>query len=204
MFDLDLQREIREANKPFLEQASERAEAEEEAAREPPSLSDLDDALPFVHMGELSRDALNRYRDSAGITDATASAAFFRRLRHLGLVQEDANGRTAPTGFGLSLFGQDPRTVLPQAGVLATIHFAGGREAVWDFDGLRCSRPRRPCNGCSTGRPIPSTAPVPDEWKLVRSSSRWFGRGWPTRSSTVTTPSAEPSARSSYRTTRSR
>ena len=141
MFDLDLQREIREANKPFLEQAWERAEAEVDAAREPPSLSDLEDALPSVHMDELSRDALNRYRDTAGITDATASAAFLRRLRHLGLVQEDAKGRTAPTGFGLLLFGQEPRTVLPQAGVLATIHCTDGREEVRDFDGPQVFAP---------------------------------------------------------------
>ena len=141
MFDLDLQREIREANKPFLEQASERAEAEEETAKEPPSLSDLEDAQPSVHMRELSPEALNRFRDSAGIMDTTASAAFSRRLLYLGLVQENVDGRTAPTGFGLLLFGQEPRTVLPQAGVLATIHFADGREEVRDFDGPQVFAP---------------------------------------------------------------
>ncbi len=45
------------------------------------------------------------------------------------------------TGFGLLLFGQEPRTVLPQAGVLATIHFADGGEEVRDFDGPQVFAP---------------------------------------------------------------
>ena len=63
MFDLDLQREIREANKPFLEQASERAEAEEEAAREPPFAFGPGRRAAVRSHGR----TLNRYRDTAGI-----------------------------------------------------------------------------------------------------------------------------------------
>ena len=144
MFDLDLQREIREANKPFLEQALERAEAEEEATlQEAPSLSDLERALPSVDIQDLSAEALDRYRDLAGIADATDSSAFGRRLLHLGLVGEDAVGRAVPSGFGLLLFGKEPRAVMPQTGVLATIHFADGREEVRDFDGPQVFAPEQ-------------------------------------------------------------
>ena len=144
MFDLDLQREIREANKPFLEQALERAEAEEEATlQEAPSLSDLERALPSVDIEDLSAEALDRYRVLAGIADATDSSAFGRRLLHLGLVGENPAGRAVPSGFGLLLFGKEPRAVMPQAGVLATIHFADGREEVRDFDGPQVFAPEQ-------------------------------------------------------------
>lgn len=142
MFDSDLQREITEANEPFLEQAFERAEAEEDAApREPPSLSDLENAIPSVDFRDLSPEALDRYRSTAGITDSTSSASFARRLGRLGLVRETGTGPRIPTGFGLLLFGEEPRTVMPQAGVLATIHFADGREEVRDFDGPQVFAP---------------------------------------------------------------
>ena len=44
-----------------------------------------------------------------------------------GFVVEE-NGRLIPTGFGVLLFGKEPRRVMPQAGILATIHFPDGSE----------------------------------------------------------------------------
>ena len=142
MFDLDLQREIREANKPFLEQALTRAQAEEELA-ETPSLSDLEDAIPSVDLGDLSSEALDRYRETANIDDPPESAAFLRRLLQLGLLEEGADGRAVPTGFGLLLFGREPRSSLPQAGLLATIQLEDGREEVRDFDGPQVFAPEQ-------------------------------------------------------------
>ena len=135
MFDLDLQGKIRSVNRLFLEQALQRAEGEETTKREVTTLSPLESALPSVETRDLSVDALERFRATAGIGDAIDSPAFVRRLLHLGLLQEDTARRLAPTGFGYLLFGHEPRTVMPQAGVLATIHFADGREEVRDFDG---------------------------------------------------------------------
>ena len=142
MFDLDLQREIREANKPFLEQALTRAQAEEELA-ETPSLSDLEDAIPSVNLRDLSSEALDRYRESANIDDPPESAAFLRRLLQLGLLEGGADGRAVPTGFGLLLFGREPRSSLPQAGLLATIQLEDGREEVRDFDGPQVFAPEQ-------------------------------------------------------------
>jgi ATP-dependent DNA helicase RecG len=45
------------------------------------------------------------------------------------------SGRLVPTGFGLLLFGREPRIVLPQAGLLGTIHYPDGTEETRDFDG---------------------------------------------------------------------
>ena len=144
MFDLDLQREIRKANSSFLDQALQRAEAEEEAAkREPTTLSTLERAVPMVDTFDLSADALDRYRATAGIREPIDSPAFLRRLLQLGLLQDRPDGAFVPTGFGFLLFGREPRAVMPQAGVLATIHYADGREEVQDFDGPQVFAPEQ-------------------------------------------------------------
>lgn len=144
MFDLDLQREIRDANKPFLEQAIARAEAQEEGEPvEAPSLSSLERAIPSVDFRDFSSEALERYRQTANIDHPTESAVFLRRLLHLGLLEESAGGRTGPTGFGLLLFGREPRPALPQAGLLATIQLEDGREEVRDFDGPQVFAPEQ-------------------------------------------------------------
>ena len=144
MFDLDLQREIRSENSLFLKQALRRAEAEEETSkREATTLSPLESALPSVEMGDLSSDALDRYRATAKIVDTIDSPAFVRRLFRLGLLRENRDTRPAPTGFGYLLFGNEPRTVMPQAGVLATVHFADGEEEVRDFDGPQVFAPEQ-------------------------------------------------------------
>lgn len=62
------------------------------------------------------------------------SKEFRRRSGLQGLLHE--KGRTfVPSGFGLLLFGKEPRTYMPQAGLLGTIHDADGREETRDFDG---------------------------------------------------------------------
>ena len=144
MFDLDLQREIRKANSSFLDQALQRAEAETEAAKsETPTLSTLEHAVPMVDTFDLSADALDRYRVTAGIREPIDSAAFLRRLLQLGLLRDRRDGASVPTGFGYLLFGREPRAVMPQAGVLATIHYADGREEVQDFDGPQVFAPEQ-------------------------------------------------------------
>jgi len=70
------------------------------------------------------------------------SAAFHRRLVQQGLLKQE-NGRSTPTGFGLLLFGREPRTVMPQAGLLGTIHFADGTEEPKDFDGPQVLAPEQ-------------------------------------------------------------
>lgn len=40
-----------------------------------------------------------------------------------------------PTGFGLLLFGEEPRIALPQAGLLGTIHYPEGTEEIRNFEG---------------------------------------------------------------------
>lgn len=134
IFDRDLQEVIRAENKEFIAQALERAAEAAEKKRPEVVLSPLESAPPSVVMDDLSRKALTAYRTIAKIPDAVDSPAFHRRLAQQGLLQQ-VGDRFLPTGFGLLLFGNEPRTAMPQAGLLGTIHLADGKEEVRDFDG---------------------------------------------------------------------
>ena len=131
MFDQDLQEVIQEANKEFILQAEERAQQEETSAGV--TLSSLENASPSADFGDLSSEALDKYRVSAGITDAIGSETFRRRLLQQGLLQQ-VGKRLVPAGFGMLLFGKAPRDIMPQAGLLATIHYPNGKEELKDFD----------------------------------------------------------------------
>src|SRR5713101_4714267 len=123
MFDRDLQEEIQEANKDFIHEALERASAaEEEKKPEVVSLSSLENPFAASATTDFSDEALQQFREIAKIKDEVGSAAFNRRLVQQGLLKQE-NGQFTPTGFGLLLFGKEPRTSLPQAGLLGTLHF---------------------------------------------------------------------------------
>jgi ATP-dependent DNA helicase RecG len=135
MFDRDLQEIIREENKTFINQALERAAVvQEEKKSKTITLSTLENAFAAAVTDDFSVKALNQYRSVAKIVDRVGSAGFNRRLAQQGLLKQE-NGQFTPTGFGLLLFGKEPRTVMPQAGLLATIHYPDGREEPKDFDG---------------------------------------------------------------------
>lgn len=132
MFDRDLQESIRAEIGEFIDQALERAaEAEKPKAV---VLSKYEVSVPATDLGDFSREALERYRTVAKIEEAVDSEGFRRRLLQQGLLKEEG-GRLVPSGFGLLLFGKSPRDVLPQAGLLGTIHYPDGREETKDFDG---------------------------------------------------------------------
>lgn len=135
MFDRDLQETIREENTAFIAQALERAAAAEEEERpKAVTLSKLEHAFATAAIDDFSTEALDQYRSIARIADKVGSAAFNRRLVQQGLLKQE-NGHLTPTGFGLLLFGKEPRTVMPQAGLLGTINYLDGTEETRDFDG---------------------------------------------------------------------
>src|SRR5262249_33746542 len=142
MFDRDLQEEIQQANNAFIEPALERAAAvKEEKKPVTITLSNLE--YPFAHavLGDFSTEALERYRAVAGLDAAVGSTAFTRRLVLQGLLAQEGE-RFVPTGFGLLLFGKEPRVAMPQAGLLGTIYYPTGEE-VKDFDGLQVLAPEQ-------------------------------------------------------------
>jgi len=134
MFDRDLQERIRDINKEFIDQALERAAAAEEEEPKTVKLSDLEDKVAAANTKDLSLQALSAYRDVAKITEEVESSEFNRRLLQQGLLKEDG-GVLSPTGFGVLLFGREPRVTLPQAGLLGTIHYPNDTEETRNFEG---------------------------------------------------------------------
>lgn len=133
MFSRELQEQIRAANKDFIAQALERKAAEEEVAR-PIILSGLENPVATTDLRDFSSKILGRYRSLAKMGEAVGSAAFRRRLVQQGLLKIEGK-KLVPAGFGMLLFGKSPRNVMPQAGLLGTIHYPDGTEEVRDFDG---------------------------------------------------------------------
>lgn len=133
MFDRDLQEQIQAANAEFIAQALERRAAAEQAP-ENVVLSTLENPVATADMSDFAPQVLERYRSLARIEEASNSARFQRRLVQQGLLTAQGNS-VVPAGFGMLLFGKSPRDVMPQAGLLGTIHYADGTEEVRDFDG---------------------------------------------------------------------
>lgn len=126
-FDRDLQEVIEQENAEFFDQARRKAEKEEQELALKPLPNDL--SPPDISLDDLDPKALAHYRgflfkekDAGGIKE------FHRRLFHQGLLVKTKNGPFAPTRFAYLLFGKDPRDVLPQAGILATIHRPEGED----------------------------------------------------------------------------
>ncbi|NLE61071.1 MAG: hypothetical protein GX616_22215, partial [Planctomycetes bacterium] len=134
MFDHDLQEQILQENKDFFAQALERAAAAAEDKKPPKiSLSALEKPADAALL-DLSDEALSRFVESAGINAQPGSADFQRRLVQMGLL-DASKDPPVPTGFGLLLFGKEPRIKNHHAGLLATIHYPDGTEEIKDFDG---------------------------------------------------------------------
>ncbi len=135
MFDRDLQEVIHAENRDFIAQALERAAAaEEEKKPKTITLSDLENQFAAAAIEDFSVEALEQYGNIAKIKEKVGSPSFNRRLVQQGLLKEK-NGKFLPTGFGMLLFGKEPRTVMPQAGLLATIHYPDGSEETQNFEG---------------------------------------------------------------------
>ena len=132
MFDLDLQDQIREFNEEFLKQAIERAN---EPARESSvELSPLERPVENVTSDDFSDQAIELYRELTGTKDAAESDAFRQHLTKLRVLVSD-DDKLSPTGFGLILFGSEPRLSLPQAGLMAKAVLPGGQIDSQAFEG---------------------------------------------------------------------
>jgi ATP-dependent DNA helicase RecG len=132
MFDRDLQEVIEKENKDFLAQALERAAAPK---RGPVKivLSPLENRFPEAVLRDFSDEALGVYRKRAGIAESIGSDEFNRRLLQQGLLKLE-RGSFVPTGFGILLFGKEPRRAMRQAGLLGAINYPNGEQERKEFD----------------------------------------------------------------------
>lgn len=131
MFSPDLQEAIREINKDFLAQALQRADSA--GSTKKIILSAMEETNETAKLQNLSAEALGEYCKKAGIDEKMGSVPFYQRLAQQGLLTEK-DGNFTPTGFGLLLFGDKPRNIIHQAGLLATIRYPDGKEETRDFN----------------------------------------------------------------------
>ena len=132
MFERDLQDIIRAENEEYIAQALERA-AEAEEEEEDLSLSELEAPVAGSLYDEFSREALLQYIARSGLQHSVNSSVFRKQLARQGILQE-SNGKVTPTGFGMLLFGEEPRSVMHQAGLLGTINYPDGSEETVNFE----------------------------------------------------------------------
>lgn len=131
MFDRDLQDIILLENRKFFEWARQQTG---DSKPKPIKLSRYEDPVQSVVLADLSEEALARYRPSAGVEASSSSRRDLHRvLQRQGLLVGDGDA-AVPSGFGLLLFGKNPRQSLPQAGVLARAELADGTTSREEFD----------------------------------------------------------------------
>jgi ATP-dependent DNA helicase RecG len=140
MFDRDLQDVIIKENEAFIARALERASVARKEKPKLVTLSPLENAFTTAKTRDLSNEALEQYRAIAKITDEVGAPEFNSRLSQQGLLK-DENGLLVPTGFGVLLFGSEPRAIMPQSGLLGTLHYSSGNEELKDFDGPQVLAP---------------------------------------------------------------
>lgn len=129
MFDRDLQDPILRQNQVFFEWARKQTA---KPVEEPIKLSQYEDSVAAVVLEDLSTEALERYRVKASISPEVGSAEFRRLLRQQGLLVGEGDS-LAPSGFGLILFGKQPRNAVPRAGLLARADLPDGSSARKEF-----------------------------------------------------------------------
>jgi len=143
MFDRDLQQIILDENQTFFEWARKRKAIAEET---PIKLSKYEDPLPAVGMNDLSTAALDFYRVKAGIPSEVGSADFDRLLLQQGLLVGSGE-KAVPSGFGLLLFGNQPRNAMHQAGLLARADLPDGKHVRKEFGEAMVLIPSRVAEG---------------------------------------------------------
>lgn len=133
LFDADLQEEIREANKQFIQEAEDRAK---QAKSEPLEvvLSEKERAEPKSNLIDLSETDLESFIQKANLEVEINTSEFNRIFTQLGLLELD-NKKYTPTGLGLLLFGERPQLVYPNALIRATYKTEGRGEDIETIEG---------------------------------------------------------------------
>ncbi|WMJ72943.1 ATP-binding protein [Cytophagaceae bacterium ABcell3] len=133
MFDADLQKQIRDANKQFIEEAEERAKVANDE-KLPIVLSEKERTEPKAELEDLSRTHLDAFIKQAKLNVEWDTPKFFRVLAQLGIL-ESKDETFAPTGLGLLLFGERPQLIYQNALIRATYKTKGRGEDIDNIEG---------------------------------------------------------------------
>lgn len=138
MFDADLQREIREANKQFILEAEERAKKAQKV-EQPVVLTEKERSEPKADLTDLSDSQLESFIEKAKLDAQLNSSEFYKILNQLGIL-ELKDGKQVPTGLGLLLFGNRPQLIYQHALIRATFRTQGRNEEIDTIEGSLISQ----------------------------------------------------------------
>lgn len=133
MFDADLQKQIRNANKQFIEEAEERAKMANDV-KLPTVLSEKERIEPKAELEDLSRTHLDTFIKKAKLNVEWNTPKFYRILTQLGILELKDEKHT-PTGLGLLLFGERPQLIYQNALIRATFKTKGRSEDIDTIEG---------------------------------------------------------------------
>lgn len=130
MFDRDLQKIIEDENKRFLNQAIERKHKNEEDLRMP-----LEKSVQTYDLTKFSEEALQKFVSESKLPFQITDESFLEYLADIGaMVYDDKENIYKATGFGILLFGRNPRLKFPNAVLKASVKYAGNKIEARDFD----------------------------------------------------------------------
>lgn len=132
MFDRDLQMEINEVNKEFLNGALERARVVHEA--ESNVLNQIESPVLASKIDILDEVSLSQFMKMAGFEITIDSDDFKEYMTYTGICIKE-NRKMVPSGSGILLFGKNPGHMFKQSGLRAKLTYPNGEVEYKSFDG---------------------------------------------------------------------
>jgi ATP-dependent DNA helicase RecG len=136
LFYPEFQKVIKEINKEFLKQATGRANDRKE--KKEVVLSNLENAIPTMDVKQFSEKAIQYYLEQSKLPHTIGSNELWLHFEHAGIVQRvktTNKEKYIPTGFGILLFGVNPREKYQQAVVKAKVKYGNNASIPKDFEG---------------------------------------------------------------------
>ena len=139
-FDSEFRQIIREENKAFLEQALERKQNSKiEDLR-----NSIEFAIPTYDSSKFSETALKKFIVESNLDYKPTDQTFFEYLSDFGAMEwRSETKQFVPTGYGILLFGENPRTKFKNAVLKAHVQYGNEKIEPKDFEGALVLLPER-------------------------------------------------------------
>lgn len=132
MFDREFQRVIEEENKIFLKQALQRKKQAEE---EEDLRTAIEMPIANYDASKFSDEAMRKFIKEANLDYKPTDEAFLEYLADFGAMEWDKEKKIfVPTGYGILLFGKNPRAKFKNAVLKAHVSYGSSKIEPKDFD----------------------------------------------------------------------
>ncbi len=130
MFDRDLQKQIEKENEGFLKQAIERRRGVQEEV----VLPSMEKPNSQISFDDFSVEALQKFIVESKLAFKIEQPEFKKYLTDFGVLAVDKKtGELRPTGFGILLFGFNPRVIFKQAVLKCSVDYGDKNIETKDF-----------------------------------------------------------------------